>query len=67
MTTMHTLEQRLRALESRLADIEGGYGRTIYDLRRDVVGVKLDLRKMLGQMGLTPTTAEEIDAALDDA
>ena len=66
-TSLHVLQQRLTAVESRLAEIEGGYGATRYRLHRDLTGVKLDLRKLLSQAGLSATTEADIDAALDES
>lgn len=65
MASLHTLEQRLRTVEAPLAEIEGGYGDTIYKLHRDVVGVKLGQAKLLTHLGIPEVTAEEIDSALD--
>jgi predicted DNA-binding transcriptional regulator YafY len=42
MASRQTLERRIAALEARLADVEGGYGDTLYKLHR--ASVKADLR-----------------------
>ena len=42
MASLQTLERRILALEARLADVEGGYGDTLYKLHR--TSVKADLR-----------------------
>jgi hypothetical protein len=42
MASLQTLERRIAALEARLADVEGGYGDTLYKLHR--ASVKADLR-----------------------
>lgn len=65
--SIHTLQQRVTALESRLADIEGGYGQTLYRLERRAVRAELDLGKILSHLGATPTTEEEIDQRLDES
>ena len=65
MASLHTLEQRLRTVEARLAEIEGGYGDTIYKQHRDVVGVKLGQARMLAHLGVPEVTAEDIDNALN--
>lgn len=65
MASLHTLEQRLRTVEARLAEIEGGYGDTIYKLHPDVVGVKIGQARMLDHLGIPEVTAEDIDNALD--
>jgi hypothetical protein len=42
MASLQTLERRIATLEARLADVEGGYGDTLYKLHR--ASVKADLR-----------------------
>jgi uncharacterized coiled-coil protein SlyX len=66
MASLQTLERRIAALEARLADVEGGYGDTLYKLDRSAVQTRLDLRKILAQMNIEPTSDEEISAALDE-
>jgi len=66
MASLHTLEQRVRALEARLTEVEGGYGETSYRLRRDSVRTNLNVAKLMVHMQLTPTTDAEVDAALDE-
>ncbi|MGH3932547.1 MAG: hypothetical protein ACRDTF_21520 [Pseudonocardiaceae bacterium] len=66
MASIHTLEQRIRTLEARLAEIEGGYGDTIYRLHRDVVGVKIGQSRILDHLGIPTVTDDDIDHALDD-
>lgn len=65
MATLTTLERRIAALEARLADIEGGYGETLYRLHRHAVGTNLTLGKVAHELGVTPATDDEIDAALE--
>jgi hypothetical protein len=65
MASLATLEQRIRALEARLAEVEGGYGDTLYRLRRDSIATRIDLGRLLGQAGVAQATDEEIDAILD--
>ncbi|MGH3697318.1 MAG: hypothetical protein ACRDRX_25590 [Pseudonocardiaceae bacterium] len=64
-SSLHTLAQRLRTVEARLAEIEGGYGETIYRLRREVVSVRIGQGRILTHLGLPEVTSEEIDTALD--
>jgi uncharacterized coiled-coil protein SlyX len=66
MASIQTLEQRVRALEARLAEVEGGYANTLYRLQRDVVGTRLDIRKVLTHLSIPATTEDEIDAVLDE-
>ncbi len=66
MASLQTLERRIAALEARLADVEGGYGDTLYKLHRSAVQTRLDLRKILAQMDIEPSSDEEISAALDE-
>ncbi|MBV9029859.1 MAG: hypothetical protein JO364_06010 [Pseudonocardiales bacterium] len=66
MASLQTLERRILALEARLADVEGGYGDTLYKLRR--ASVKADLRtaKILQRLDIDDVSEEEIDTALDE-
>jgi hypothetical protein len=54
MASLATLEQRIRALEARLAEVEGGYGDTLYRLRRDSIGTRIELGRLLDQAGVAP-------------
>ena len=65
MASLHALERRILALEARLADVEGGYGDTLYKLHR--ASVKADLRaaKILERLGVEDVSDDEVDAALD--
>jgi hypothetical protein len=65
MASLATLEQRIRALEARLAEVEGGYGDTLYRLRRDSIGTRIELGRLLDQAGIARASDEEIDAILD--
>jgi hypothetical protein len=65
MASLATLEQRIRALEARLAEVEGGYGDTLYRLRRDSIGTRIELGRLLDQAGVARASDEEIDAILD--
>jgi hypothetical protein len=66
MASLQTLERRIAALEARLADVEGGYGDTLYKLHR--ASVKADLRtaKILKRLEIEDVSDEEIDRALDE-
>ena len=50
MATLQTLERRIAALEARLADIEGGYGDTLYKLHRAVVKADLRMVRVLDRL-----------------
>jgi len=65
VASIQTLERRIVALEARLADVEGGYGETIYRLQREVVRTGMDVRKILDHLSVSPTSDEEVDSALD--
>jgi hypothetical protein len=65
MASLQTLERRLLALESRVSEIEGGYGETIYKLHRKVVKLDLGQDRILGHLGLEPVTEDEIDARIE--
>jgi hypothetical protein len=66
MASLQTLERRILALEARLADVEGGYGDTLYKLHR--ASIKADLRtaKILQRLDIEDVSDEQIDAALDE-
>lgn len=65
MATLQTLERRILALEARLADIEGGYGDTLYKLHRASVRTDLRLARLLDRLDLNDVTEDEVDAVLD--
>jgi len=66
MASLQTLERRILALEARLADVEGGYGDTLYKLHR--ASVKTDLRtaKLLQHFEIEDVSDEEVDTVLDE-
>ena len=47
------------------ADLAGGYERTRYAMRRDTIGLTLDMKKVVEHLGLTPHTDADIDEVLD--
>jgi hypothetical protein len=63
VASLTTLERRIAALEARLADIEGGYGDTLYKLHRHAIGTNLTLGRIANQLGVAPATDEEIVGA----
>lgn len=65
MASIQTLERRIAALEARLADVEGGYGETIYQLHRRTVKTELGVGKLLSHFDIPGPTEEEIDEELD--
>lgn len=65
MASMSTLEARIVALEARLADVEGGYGQTLYRLHRRQVRTDINIRTILTHLQLPEATEEEVDAELD--
>jgi hypothetical protein len=52
--SLHTMQVRMSAVEARLSDVEGDYGRTIYDLRRDVTALTIGVERILDHMGSAP-------------
>ena len=66
-SSIHALTRRIEALEARLADVEGGYGRTLYQLHRHAVRTNLAIDKMLDRVGLTAPTEAEVDAVIDES
>jgi hypothetical protein len=55
-----------RPTQEELADVEGGYGDTLYKLHR--ASIKADLRtaKILQRLDIQDVSDEQIDAALDE-
>lgn len=66
MASIQTLERRIAALEARLADVEGGYGETIYQLHRRAIRTELGVSKLLAHFDLPAPTDGEVDQALED-
>jgi len=64
-SSLRSLEQRVRALEARIAEVEGGYGDTLYQLPRASVKNDLRIARVLGRLDLGDVTDDEVDAALD--
>jgi hypothetical protein len=66
MASPASLEQRIRALEPRLAEVEGGYGDPLYRVCRETIATRIGLGRLLDQAGLPQASDEEIDAVLDE-
>ena len=65
MASIQTLERRIAALEARLADIEGGYGDTLYRLHRSSVKADLRMGRILDHLKIADVSDDEVDAAID--
>jgi hypothetical protein len=65
VASIQTLERRIVALEARLADIEGGYGDSLYRLRRASIKSELRLGKILDHLHIDDVDDEDIDNVLD--
>lgn len=65
-SSLRALEQRVRALEARIAEVEGGYGDTLYRLHRGSVRNELRMGRLLQHLNLDDVTEDEIDTALDE-
>jgi hypothetical protein len=55
----------MAALEARLADVEGGYGETIYKLHR--MSIKTNVTQIINHLGLEPATEADVDNVLDES
>jgi hypothetical protein len=65
VASIQTLERRIAALEARLADIEGGYGATLYRSHRASVKSDLRMGKILDHLKIADVSDDEVDAAID--
>jgi len=66
VASLQTLERRILALEARLADVEGGYGESIYRMHRAIVKNDLRIARVLEHLKVADVTEDDIDAALDE-
>ncbi len=66
MASLQTLERRIAALEARLADVEGGYGDTLYKLHHASVKAELRTARILERLEIEDVSDEAIDQALDE-
>ena len=67
MASPQTHERRILALEARVADIDRGYGETLYKLHRASVKTDLRMARMLDRLGIADVSDEDVDAALDES
>ncbi|RZS32199.1 hypothetical protein EV193_11340 [Herbihabitans rhizosphaerae] len=65
MASIQTLERRIQALEARLADVEGGYGDTLYKLHRASVKSDLRMAKVLEHLKIADVSDGDVDEVLD--
>lgn len=65
MASLQTLERRILALEARLADVEGGYGDTLYKLHRASVKANLRTAKLLQHFEIEDVSANTCVANRD--
>ncbi|HSV67649.1 MAG TPA: hypothetical protein VLJ59_17320 [Mycobacteriales bacterium] len=66
MASLQTLERRIVALEARLAEVEGGYGDTLYKLHRASVKADLRMARVLGHLKVEDVSDDDVDRALDE-
>ena len=66
MASLQTLERRIVALEARLAEIEGGYGDTLYKLHRASLKAELRMARVMQRLEVQDVSGEDIDAAMDE-
>lgn len=66
MASLQTLERRILALEARLAEVEGGYGNTLYELHRASVRNDLRMGKLLARLEVEDVSDDEVDAVLEE-
>src|SRR5262245_50942067 len=65
VASIQTLQRPIAALEARLADIEGGYGDTLYRLQRASVKSDVRMGRILDHLKIADVTDDEVDAAID--
>ncbi|WP_322748178.1 MULTISPECIES: hypothetical protein [unclassified Frankia] len=66
MASLQTLERRILALEARLAEIEGGYGDTLYKLHRASIKSELRMSKILEHLKIDDVAEGDANDALDE-
>lgn len=66
LPALATIVARLDALENRVRDIEGGYGETLYRQHRKIIGLELNMGRLMDHFGLPRATDIEIDTVLDE-
>jgi hypothetical protein len=66
MASLQTLEHRIVALEAQLAEVEGGYGNTLYKLHRASAKSDLRIAKILNRLEIEDVSEEDIERALDE-
>jgi hypothetical protein len=66
VASIQTLERRILALEARLADLEGGHGKTLYQLPRASVKNYLRWGRMLEHLKIDDVSEDDVDAVLDE-
>lgn len=65
--SLATLRRRVAALESRVSEVEEGYGETLYVLHRHAVRTDLTLARIADHLGVQGPTDAEVDAAIEAA
>ncbi|WP_216892741.1 hypothetical protein [Nocardia alni] len=70
---LETIERRLSdigrrtdRLESKVRDMDTGYGTVTYHLERDMLGVKAMLGRMATVMNISMITEQEIDSLMEE-
>jgi hypothetical protein len=66
VASLQTLERRILALEARIAEIEGGYGDTLYKLHRASVKADLRMAKVLASLEIADVSDDDIDMTMDE-
>ncbi|CAM2975574.1 hypothetical protein [Skermania piniformis] len=67
MASIQTLERRIALLEARLNELEGGYGESIYAMRREQICQRIILERIAVTGGADAgVSGEEIDQVLDE-
>jgi hypothetical protein len=66
MASLQTLERRIVAFEARLAEVEGGYGDTLYKLRRASVRAELRMARMLDHLEVEDVSEDDVENAMDE-
>lgn len=63
---LSAVEHRTGKLETKVRDMDVGYGEATYHYQRDMIGVKAMLERMAAVMKISMITEPEIDTIMEE-